>query len=175
MMCLYDILAELPLAKTILQPWKQMSEIERCWPYKIYKEQTICDTHMPWKHDVLMEHFPARLGISASLTAESLPHSHYHGPAPKWAWPWETPYCPDQASFQKSTFMGQKKESSHAVFLLNVTSGATGDCFTTAWSVLVCTHQHNTSHITGCISLTCQHGTTQTEGRGKLRDQVEHT
>lgn len=109
MMCLYDILAELPLAKTILQPWKQMSEIERCWPYKIYKEQTICDTHMPWKHDVLMEHFPARLGISASLTAESLPHSHYHGPAPKWAWPWETPYCPDQASFQKSTFMGQKK------------------------------------------------------------------
>lgn len=36
-------------------------------------------------------------------------------------------------------------------------------------------HQHNTSHITGCVSLACQCGATLTEGRGKLRDQVEHT
>lgn len=155
-----------------------MLEIKTGWPYKLYKGQTTCDTHMPWNHAVLMEHSPARLWVSASLTVEILPHSHHHGPAPEGACPWETPYCPDQAPFQRNTFIGQKKRVVPCCVAVKCDSlGISGS----RWLLpqlgvcLFINHQHNTcSHITGCVSLTCHCGATQTEGRGKLRDQVEH-
>lgn len=148
-----------------------MLKIKGCWPYMPYKGQTTCDTHMPWKHAVLME--PSQCQPYRKELASQ---------PPPWPSLWVSLALGDTLLLWPG-FLSKKHlygaEKSHPML-----------CSCKTWCTrhwqqqvtvlpqlgvcLFANHQHNTSHITGCVSLTGQCGATQTEETRWNMYEMEH-